>query len=146
MTATLQFSSFKSLRIVPISTVTLLMLAGLYGCRDLATSEAQSSPQTTKISHLQNRKSAAKVYVRGNVQEQAPFLGAGAYQLEDPTGSVWIFTTTPLPGLGKEMLVHGQVSYETIMLEGLKEQDIGEVYLKELERIQAEPQASPDPS
>ncbi|NJK37885.1 MAG: hypothetical protein HC825_09720 [Oscillatoriales cyanobacterium RM1_1_9] len=93
---------------------------------------------------MQDRRSGTKVYVRGIVKQQAPFLGAGAYQLEDPGGSIWIFTTLPLPTLGKEITIRGQVSYENIVLEGLREQDIGGVYLKELERIQNQP-ISPEP-
>lgn len=127
---------FRWVMVFPIS-ILLLLTAGGGGCESLTTS---SPPllrfNTTKIARLQKRKPDAKVYVQGVVENQAPFVGAGAYQLEDNTGSVWVFTTQPLPELGRKMLIRGQVAYESIQLEGLPEEDLGDVYLKELERIE----------
>ncbi|MDY7021485.1 MAG: hypothetical protein SWJ54_08985 [Cyanobacteriota bacterium] len=117
--------------------VTFLSLTPiLVGCEEIATSTAKLSLNVTAIENLQKRRADTKVYVKGVVESHAPFLGAGAYQLQDKTGEVWVFTTNSLPELGQEMLVRGAVSFESITLEELKDQDIGGVYLQELERIQ----------
>ncbi|MFY7802593.1 MAG: hypothetical protein ACOVQ7_04120 [Limnoraphis robusta] len=118
-------------------TVMLLCLTPLlFGCNQLATSTAKLSLNVTPIEKLEKRKAEAKVYIKGTVESHAPFVGAAAYQLQDNTGEVWVFTTERLPELGQEILVRGKVSYESITLKELPEQDIGGVYLKELERIQ----------
>ena len=122
--------------IFPIS-ILLFLTVGFSGCENLTTSNPPLLRfSTTKIARLQKRKPDAKVYVKGVVENHAPFVGAGAYQLEDNSGSVWVFTTQPLPDLGRQMLIRGKVAYESIQLEGLPEEDIGDVYLEELERIE----------
>ena len=127
-----QFSLFAQ-RMLP-----LLLLLGLGSCENFSpsTPEIGRRWRVTKIVHLQQkRKVGAKVYVEGTVERQAPFIGAAAYQLQDSTGSIWIFTTEPLPEIGEEMLIRGKVEYESITLDELKGQDLGDIYLQELERI-----------
>ena len=133
----------KFLRALPMAVI--LGLTPLWvGCEKLATSTAKLNLNVTPLENLEKRKADAKVYVKGTVESLAPFVGAGAYQLQDSTGKVWVFTTKNLPKLGQEMLVRGQVSYETITLKELQGEDIGGVYLQELERIQ-EPPPDSDP-
>ena len=115
----------------------------LFGCKELATSTAKLNLNVTPVENLEKRKAEAKVYVKGIVESHAPFIDAGAYQLQDNTGNVWVFTTESLPELGQEMLVRGKVSYESITLKELQGQDVGGVYLRELERIR-EPSATPE--
>lgn len=130
-------------------TFSILLFLGLtpllFGCEQLATSTAKLSLNVTSIDSLPKRKADTRIYVKGTVESHAPFVGAGAYQLQDNTGNVWIFTTDPLPPLGQEMLLRGQVRHERISLQELPGEDIGGVYLKELERLQ-EPSASPENS
>ncbi|MGB3193262.1 MAG: hypothetical protein WBB43_27960 [Limnoraphis sp.] len=108
----------------------------LFGCEKLATSTAKLNLNVTPIENLEKRKADTKVYIKGTVESLAPFVGAGAYQLQDNTGTVWVFSTDDLPKEGQEILVRGQVNYETITLKELQGQNIGGVYLQELERIQ----------
>ncbi|MEL7035666.1 MAG: hypothetical protein AAFO04_08640 [Cyanobacteria bacterium J06592_8] len=130
-------TAIKPKFIQAFSIVTFLSLTSiLLGCEEIATSTAKLSLNVTAIENLQKRKAETKVYVKGVVESHAPFVGAGAYQLEDKTGGVWVFTTNRLPELGQEMLIRGVVSYESITLEELEGIDIGSVYLQELERIQ----------
>ncbi len=130
-------------------TFSILLFLGLtpllFGCEQLATSTAKLSLNVTSIDSLPKRRADTRVYVKGTVESHAPFVGAGAYQLQDNTGNVWVFTTDPLPPLGQEMLVRGQVKHESINLQELPGEDIGGVYLKEVERLQ-EPSASPENS
>jgi hypothetical protein len=108
----------------------------LFGCEKLATSTAKFNLNITPIENLEKRKAETKVYIKGTVESLAPFIGAGAYQLQDNTGTVWVFSTDDLPKEGQEILVRGKVNYETITLKELQGEDIGGVYLQELERIQ----------
>ncbi len=122
-------------------TLLLALMSGLGGCENLSqsTTQLQRRLRTTPIAHLeQKRKVGAKVYVTGTVENQAPFVGAAAYQLQDSTGSVWVFTTNALPDMGEKILIQGKVEYESITLEEMGGQDIGDIYLKELERIEDE--------
>jgi hypothetical protein len=117
----------------------LLLAGGMVGCRQIADSTAKLNLNTTKIEAIaQNRKVGAKVYLRGTVENRAPFLGAGAYKLADRTGTVWVFTTEPLPPVGEKMLLRGRVNYEAIEVSGAEQLDIGDFYIEELERITEE--------
>lgn len=119
---------------LPLSIV-LLFVTGLVGCGSITDSEPWMNLNTVKIEQLQQRqKIGAKVYLRGKVERLAHLLGAGAYQLQDDTGSIWVFTTQPLPSVNQDLLIRGKVEYKSILLKDMKGKDIGEVYLKEIER------------
>lgn len=119
---------------LPISIV-LLLVTGLVGCQSISHSETWINLNTTQIEQLQRKqKIGAKVYLRGQVKSHAPFLGAGAYQIQDNTGLIWVFTTQPLPPVGQELSIRGKVEYKSILIGEMKGKDIGDVYLKEIER------------
>lgn len=139
MTTTMKPKFLRAFPLVMLLTLTPL----LFGCEKLATSTAKLSLNVTPIENLEKRKADAKIYVKGTVESHAPFVGAGAYQLQDNTGEVWVFTTESLPPLGQEMLIRGKVSYESITLKELQGENIGGVYLEEVERIQ-EPSPPPE--
>ncbi|MGC9527150.1 MAG: hypothetical protein ACP5D7_16585 [Limnospira sp.] len=126
----------------------LLMAGGIAACRQIADSTAKLNLNTTKIEAIaQNRKVGATVYLRGTVENRAPFLGAGAYKLADRTGTVWVFTTEPLPPVGEKMLLRGRVNYEAIEVVSAEKLDIGDFYIEELERITEEkPESEPAPT
>ncbi|VXD22586.1 hypothetical protein [Planktothrix paucivesiculata] len=118
-------------------SIVLLFVTGLVGCQSISQSESWINFNTAKIELLQQKqKIGAKVYLRGKVKSHAPFLGAGAYQLQDDTGSIWVFTTQPLPPLGQELLIQGKVEYKSLLIKEMKGKDIGDVYLKEIKREQ----------
>ncbi|HEY9809449.1 MAG TPA: hypothetical protein V6D13_08905 [Halomicronema sp.] len=110
-----------------------LMLGGILGCGNLA----QINMQVTNIADIrQNHTKYSTIYLKGKVENQAPFLGTGAYQVRDETGSIWVFTTQVLPTKGDEILLKGEVQYKSIPLAG---QDLGEVYIDELEQVKRLP-------
>ncbi|HEY9863982.1 MAG TPA: hypothetical protein V6D21_07360 [Candidatus Obscuribacterales bacterium] len=118
-------------------SIVLLFVTGLVGCQSISQSESWINFNTAKIELLQQKqKIGAKVYLRGKVKSHAPFLGAGAYQLQDDTGSIWVFTTQSLPPLGQDLLVQGKVEYKSLLIKEMKGKDIGDVYLKEIKREQ----------
>ena len=117
----------------------LTLISGLYSCQTLtqSTTQLQRRFRITKLANLSpKRKVGAKVYVEGTINSHAPFVGAAAYELQDSTGSVWVFTTETLPEIGDEILIRAKLEYESITLEELQGVDIGDVYLQELERIE----------
>ena len=88
----------------------------------------------TKISDIQqNHNSAATVFLQGQVTTRAPFLAAGAYKLQDATGAIWVITNQPLPNVGDEVSLKGQLQFQSIPVSG---QDLGEVYIQERQRLQ----------
>ena len=86
----------------------------------------------TAIERIQNRKDGRTVYVRGKVIHRSPFLGSAAYQLEDETGSLWVFSDNPLPPQGTEVFIKGKIKQETLPIE---ERELGEFYLIELQQL-----------
>ncbi|MDT9188464.1 MULTISPECIES: hypothetical protein [Limnospira] len=119
-----------------ILLILLSLTPGMIGCRQIIESTTQFTRQTTKIEAIaQQRQVGSKIYIEGTVANLAPFVGAGAYQLQDSTATIWVFTTQPLPSVGEQMLIRGQVNYEQITVEGLPGLDIGDFYIQELERI-----------
>lgn len=110
-----------------------LLLGGILGCGSLA----QMNAPVTNIREIQeNHANYSTIYLKGRVENQAPFLGTGAYQVRDETGSIWVFTTQGLPNKGDEIVVKGEVQYKSIPLAG---QDLGEVYIEELEQVKRLP-------
>ncbi len=110
-----------------------LLLGGIFGCGSLA---EMNMPVTNIRDLQQNRANYSTIYLKGRVENQAPFLGTGAYQVRDETGSIWVFTTQGLPNKGDEILVKGEVQYKSIPLAG---QDLGEVYIEEVEQVKRLP-------
>lgn len=117
-----------------------LMLAGLYSCSNLAESVGLNVSNIGEISKTQTMD--ANIYLKGKVEDRAPFLGTGAYQLQDSTGSIWVLTKLPVPLQGEQMLIQGTVRYQQIQLKELAGKDLGGVYVEELQRLERAP--SPD--
>lgn len=84
---------------------------------------------TTKIGQiLQNPNVDAIVHVQGQVTNRAPLLGAGAYKLNDESGTIWVFTNQTVPNVGDEVLVKGQLRFQSIPVSGY---ELGEVYVQQ---------------
>lgn len=111
-----------------------IVVAGLVGCQQLSDFGIRTF-LLTPISAIEQKKDGARVYLQGKVTHKAPFLGSGAYQLEDDTGSVWIVTTAPLPPIGEAVVIRGKVQYQSLPL---AEQDWGEFYILELKQLETE--------
>lgn len=104
-----------------------ILLLGVLGCGQLVQSGVDVP--VTKISDIQkNRNAYSEVYLKGKVVTIAPFLGSGAYELQDDTGSLWVITKQALPTKEDKLLIKSQVQYQSILVGG---KDLGEVYVQE---------------
>lgn len=115
----LRFSSlFVRLRQISLGVT---LLASLVSC------------QTPLITIKESPKKVDQtVYLTGKVVHLAPFLGNGAYQIEDVTGKIWVVTTQTLPQLNQQINLKGKIKYQSLPL---AKQELGDFYLIELERL-----------
>jgi hypothetical protein len=97
----------------------------------------------TKIGDIQkNWQGYSEVYLQGKTGDRAPFVGSGAYELEDATGKIWVITSQPLPQPGERVLLKGQVQDKNISAGG---KEVGEVYIQEREQLERQPvEKTPD--
>ncbi|MFW6359398.1 MAG: hypothetical protein ACOC0N_09345 [Chroococcales cyanobacterium] len=114
-----------------------LLLGGLLSCSP----SEPSGISLTNIRELKQSQMAGEtVYLKGQVRSIAPFVDSGAYLLEDTTDNIWVMTSESLPKRGDEVLIRGQVDYESISIGG---QEMGEVYVQELEQLERHSNGSP---
>ncbi len=137
----------KMLYLLPFTF--LVFGGGLVGCSNSmplgihGLTISDRSGNVTKISDIpQSLDSAATVYLQGQVATRAPFLTAGAYKLQDATGTIWIITNETVPDVGDEVLIKGQLQFRSIPLGG---QEFGEVYVQEQEVLQRRAAQSQSP-
>jgi hypothetical protein len=121
----------------------LLFGGGLVGCSKSAPlgmhglTISQFGVNVTKINELpQNPNATATVYIQGQVADHAPFLAAGAYEVQDATGTIWVLTNKTVPSVGDQVLIKGQVQFQSIPLAG---KEFGEVYVQEQEQLKRKP-------
>jgi hypothetical protein len=87
------------------------------------------SPATPIADLGQHRGGMA--YFEGQVTRHLPLLDGVLYQVTDPSGAIWVQTSTSPPDLGQQVSLRATIRYESILMRG---QDIGEAYAEELER------------
>jgi hypothetical protein len=102
------------------------LLASLVGCRSPLITVKESSQKVSKT-----------VYLTGKVVRLAPFLDSAAYQIEDGTGKIWVVTTQTLPPSNQQINIKGKIEYQSLPI---AEQELGDFYVVELERLSALPQ------
>jgi hypothetical protein len=118
-----KFSLFGSkLRQISFWAILLLVLLGLFGCRSPLIMIEEVSPQ----------KVGKTVYLTGKVVHLAPFIGNGAYQMEDGTGKIWVVTTQTLPQWNQQIKIKGKIGYQSLPF---AQQELGDFYLVELEQL-----------
>ena len=116
-----------------------LLLSGILGCDQLM-NLGLPSLNIVAIGELpQQTQTQETVQVKGQVKKTVPFLGKGAYQLEDETGVIWVLTQEALPQIGDEVIIEGNLEYQNIPI---GEQDLGEFYVIEVKKISTEAQSS----
>ena len=125
------------IRVLQLATLSIL-ISGLLGCGKLSHSGVNifqsSNVDVTNIGDIQkNRDAYSTVYLKGKVTSVALFVGSGAYELQDATGSIWVITTQTLPAKGDEVLIKSLVQYKSIPIGG---KDLGEVYVQEQEQME----------
>ncbi|MFP5271812.1 hypothetical protein [Coleofasciculus sp.] len=118
----------------------LLFGGGLVSCSNvplLGTPNGMGNAHTvdlTAIGEIQSAQNANTVlYLQGQVIAQAPFLNSGAYQLQDTTGKIWVVSNQELPNVGDQVVIGGQLQFQSIPIGG---QEMGEVYLQETEQLE----------
>ncbi|MGL5060982.1 MAG: DNA-binding protein [Microcoleus sp.] len=141
MTAAIKQVWVQALR---IGSLSLILTGGLLSCGSLPMSQLNLGVNVASIGDIQQKRQVdAEVYLRGKVENRAPFVGNAAYQLKDGTGSIWVLTKETLPQQGYEVLLKGNVRYKSITIKNLAGRDLGEVYIEEMEQLQRTPATKP---
>ena len=123
----------KAFRTIPLWSI---LLGGLCSCGNLTNAGLNFDFNTTKIAQIQEKqKLEAQVYLKGKVKNRAPFLGTAAYQIQDSTGMIWVVTKNTVPQPGEEIFIKGLVRHKSIKFKQLAGQDLGEIYIEEIEKI-----------
>jgi len=108
-------------------SLSLVLASGFFSCGNLPLSQLNLGFNVASISDIQQKRQVdSEVYLRGKVENRAPFVGNAAYQLQDGTGTIWVLTNQALPQLGDEVLL----------------KDLGEVYVEEMEQLKRTPAAN----
>ncbi|MGB3513982.1 MAG: DNA-binding protein [Microcoleaceae cyanobacterium] len=119
----------------------MLLVIGLISCGQITETAIKLNLNVGRIGKIQTKgKIDRQVYLKGIVESRAPFLETGAYELTDDTGSIWIFTRAELPKIGAEITIKGKVRYQSIVVSELGDQDVGDFYVEEVERIDSQNQ------
>lgn len=101
----------------------------LASCSGLTTVErVQQQPQRSWFN--------STVKLEGTIVDQAPLIDAQLYQLQDDTGKIWVLTTDDNLQAGEQVVVRGEVQFESIPIGG---SDFGEAYIQEQEREVIQP-------
>ena len=101
-----------------------IILSSLIACQ---------APSTT-IQEISTQKTGKSINLKGKVTHIAPFVANAAYQLEDPTGKVWVVTEQNLPQLGQQINIIGKIEYQSLPF---AEQELGDFYIVELEQLES---------
>ncbi|HLO49480.1 MAG TPA: DNA-binding protein [Kamptonema sp.] len=137
MTTAIKPLWLQTFRIGPLS---LIILGGLFSCGNLANSRLNLDLNVSSINDIQQKRQLeANVSLKGKVENRVPFLGTGAYQLQDKTGNIWVLTKQGIPQKGELILIKGLVRYKIITIKELGGQDLGEVYIEEIEQSKLTP-------
>ena len=130
---------FVSWKILFLSIIVPILI-GISGCQefidDSLVALGKEELAITSIQKISKNKSGRTIYVRGKVIHRSPFLGNAAYQLQDDTGSLWVFTSKPLPNQGEEVFIQGKIQHESLPI---PEQELGGLYLVELQQLTNKP-------
>jgi len=92
---------------------------------------SQLGVNVTKISDIKDNKQGT-VYLQGQVATRAPFLEAGAYKLQDATGAIWVITQQTVPSVGDQVVIKGQLQFQTVPVSG---QELGEVFVQQEQEL-----------
>lgn len=119
------------------SFFSVLLGMGLIGCSSLGNFNiALSNPSVTFISDLQKYQGESNIVeLKGTVSDRAPFLGSGAYLLQDTTGAVWVMTDKAIPKRGDKVAIRGEVKHQSIAIAGQTSQELYILEVMQLERV-----------
>lgn len=87
--------------------VVIALGIGMTGCTQLG----RFGIGTTAIGEITRDPGQYKtVMVKGKVSNQFSIFGAGLYQVDDGTGTIWVTTQAGVPSMGSQVVVRGQVN------------------------------------
>ena len=121
------------------------LFGGLFSCSKIAESlfsiSAAKNVPVRKIREIKNQKQVnSTVYLKGKVGNQASFVGSGAYELQDTTGSIWILTKQSLPQKGDELIIEGKLQYQSMpLIFAAGGKAVQEVYVQERQQLEHRP-------
>ncbi|HAA33486.1 MAG TPA: hypothetical protein DCE56_44400 [Cyanobacteria bacterium UBA8553] len=120
----------------------VLFSAGLISCSN--SGFLGIGGNVTKIGNIQQKQNNANgtVYIQGEVITRAPFLDNGAYKLKDASGTIWVIANQTLPNVGDEVLIKGQLQFQSIPVGGL---ELGEVYVQQEQQLKRKEGKAPSP-
>jgi hypothetical protein len=127
------------------SFFSVLLGMGAIGCSSLGNFNlALSNPSVTSIGELEKyRGESSVVELKGTVSDRAPFLGSGAYLLQDTTGAVWVMSDKKLPNRGDKVAIRGEVKHQSIAIAQQTSQELYVLEIAQLEQI-SNPEPQPD--
>lgn len=96
--------------------------------------QGERSVSVLAIASLSTEQSGKSIQIQGKVSQSAPFVDGGAYQIQDPTGKIWVITDQKLPTNGVEILVEGQLNFHDL---SLGTNDFGEFFITEQQVLPA---------
>jgi uncharacterized protein YdeI (BOF family) len=86
-----------------------------------------SQVDTTPIGTLQKQTSStqeATVYLKGTIGKRAPLLQGAVYELQDPTGSIWVRVQGTIPQSGANVTIKGTTRYQVIDQNGQSQKSL----------------------
>ncbi|MFO5528218.1 MAG: hypothetical protein ACLBM1_10380 [Cuspidothrix sp.] len=110
-----------------------ILITGLYACGQEGKSGINLQNLTiganvTPIQKITPQNKDTTVYIQGKVEKTAPLIKQKAYQINDSTGKIWVITNQGNFQIGEQVVLKGNVQYQSIPLAG---QEYGEIYLEE---------------
>ena len=102
--------NFRNAQAALISAMALLLFAG---CRLLPSGTRSIGEVRQEAPSLEGRS----VRVKGKVVDssQLPFVGTRFYKIQDDTGELWVTTKDPLPALGENLVVSGELHNAAVL-------------------------------
>jgi hypothetical protein len=101
----------SSPRYLPLSLLVLPIVIGVSACGDnpAQTWSALDPSGATKIVELAPKAEGTSVVVQGKVIAIAPMVKHTAYEVQDASGVIWVFTQRKAPQRHAQVKVHGVI-------------------------------------
>jgi hypothetical protein len=101
----------SSHRYLPLSLLVLPIVVALSACGDnpAQTWSALDPSGATKIAELAPKSEGSSVVVQGKVLSIAPMVKHTAYEVQDESGVIWVFTQRKAPQRHAQVKVHGVI-------------------------------------
>ncbi len=64
------------------------------------------------------------MYLKGTIGKRAPLLQGSVYELQDPSGSIWVRVQGTIPQSGAEVTIKGTTRYQVIDQNGQSQKSL----------------------